>query len=220
MPADFLHARRTYLIVIAALLVAMTSGARDKSKDNVPAYVLEAHTVSVLIDPQAGMDVRDPQANRTAQRDVETALLNWGRFQTTLNSREADLLVVVRKGNGRIANATIADPSQNRRPGAIDPTDSGVFVGAQRGSPNGYPSNTTNASDPGSGQIAQRGGPQMEVGEAEDSFVVYRGNVDNPLDAPAAWRLIQHDSLRSPGVPAVNAFRKAVEQAEKAAGHP
>ena len=127
MPADFLHARRTYLVVIAALLVAMTSGARDKSKDNVPAYVLEAHTVSVLIDPQAGMGVRDPQENRTAESDVQTALLNWGRFQTTLNSREADLLVVVRKGNGRIANATIADPSQNRRPGAIDPTDSGVL---------------------------------------------------------------------------------------------
>ena len=209
-------------VIAVMLIIPAVSGARDKAKGTLPAYVLQARTVAILIDPHAGIDVRDPQANRTAQRDVETAFLNWGRFQPTINNREADLLIVVRRGNGRIANATIPDPSQNRRPGVIEPTDGGIFVGAQRGNPSGSPSSPTNASGSGMADSRQRGGTQMEVGDSEDSFVVYRGNVENPLDEPAAWRLVEHDSLRDPAVPAVAAFRKAVEQAEKAqtAKHP
>jgi hypothetical protein len=54
-----------------------------------------------------------------------------------------------------------------------------------------------------------------------DSFVVYRGSIDHPLDTPAAWRYVFADGLLPHSVPAVAAFKKAVAEAEKAAAkHP
>lgn len=137
----FIPRKRQTMVLVAILLMAGAGSARDKSKGNLPANVLQARTVSILIDPQAGIDVRDPQANRTAQRNVEAAFLNWGRIQPTIVSNDADLLIVVRKESGRIANATIAGPAQNRRQGVIEPADSGIFLGAQHGSPTGATSN-------------------------------------------------------------------------------
>jgi hypothetical protein len=44
----------------------------------LPAYVLKARTMLVLIDPDAGISMTSPQANKTAQDDVEKALMKWG----------------------------------------------------------------------------------------------------------------------------------------------
>ena len=57
--------------------------------------------------------------------------------------------------------------------------------------------------------------PQVEVGPAQDMFVVYRGKRDNALDYPAVWRYIAKDALRSPDVPAVDEFRKLIAKSEK-----
>jgi hypothetical protein len=50
-----------------------------------------------------------------------------------------------------------------------------------------------------------------------DPFLVYEGNIDNPLDNVAAWRYVAKDGLRLSTVPAVSEFRKALAEAEKAA---
>lgn len=49
----------------------------------------------------------------------------------------------------------------------------------------------------------------------DDMFVVYQGGAGNPLDGPAAWRCMNKDALKSPSVPAVAEFRKAIEEAER-----
>lgn len=54
-----------------------------------------------------------------------------------------------------------------------------------------------------------------EIGASEDTFEVYRGGVEYPLDAPPVWRYIAKDCLREPTVAAVEEFRKAIAQAEK-----
>jgi len=46
-------------------------------------------------------------------------------------------------------------------------------------------------------------------------FVVYRGKQDNALDTPSVWRYSAKDALRSPGVSAVDEFRKVIVAAEK-----
>jgi hypothetical protein len=46
-------------------------------------------------------------------------------------------------------------------------------------------------------------------------FEVYRGRDEYPLDNSATWRYIAKDSLKSPDVPAVGEFRKAIEESEK-----
>lgn len=70
--------------------------------------------------------------------------------------------------------------------------------------------------------------PQVEAGNTEDTFAVYRGNpatnidsnLGSPLDAPAVWRYSAKNALESPSVPAVDRFRKAIAEAEKALAGP
>jgi hypothetical protein len=65
--------------------------------------------------------------------------------------------------------------------------------------------------------MGPQNGPRIgnEVGASEDTFEVYRGGVQYPLDSSPVWRYIAKDCLRQPGVTAVEEFRKAIAQAEK-----
>ena len=177
----------------------------------LPPYVLSAKTVAVIIDPRAGISIDDPRANEDAQKDVEAALLSWGRFEPVVSKQMADLIIVVRRGNGRMTNETIPDARQNDRMGAITPADNGVSMGGQHGPQPGM------SGGPGMGSGQPSPSPQMEIGQAGDSFVVYKGGDEKPLEAPPAWRYVAMDGLSPHSVPAVAAFRKAVENAEKAA---
>jgi hypothetical protein len=195
------------LAVAAILMCCMVAGGKNKKKFLLPADVLKARTVLVLIDPNAGVPLDAPNANRKAQEDVENALMNWGRFSMAMNISNADLIIVVRKGDGKIVEPTVGGVPVNNRPIMAESTDSAVRMGGQRGNP----SQAGDPSAPGS----QGPHPQMEAGQPEDSFAVYRGGRDNPLDASAVWRYSATDALRSPGVPAVDAFRKLLLEAEK-----
>jgi hypothetical protein len=209
--------RRTVAIFAAGLLVAVlgfsTSGfAKDKNNAILPAYVLSARTVAVIIDPGAGISIDDPRANDVARADVEAALRTWGRFEPVQTGLPADLIIVVRRGHGRLVDSTIHDPRQN------DPMSPVGGIGAENSRP---PTQPGSVSNPGSisnpGATNDRPGPQTEIGGADDSFVVYRGDVDKPLDTSPAWRYTASDALQPHSVPAVDKFRKAIAEAEKAA---
>jgi hypothetical protein len=182
------------LALAAAVLTLGSFGfAKDKNKVILPAYVLRARTVAVLIDPDAGVSVDDPRANEIAQKDVETALLNWGRFQPVITTETADLIIVVRKGHGKMVSPTISNPRQNGRAGTVDPFNNGVTIGGQHG----HPSNSPGSPDAsGSGSTQDEPHPQVEVGATNDSFVIYEGGGKNPLDTPPAWRFTAKDALR------------------------
>jgi hypothetical protein len=197
-------------VILAALLLPNIGLAKDKT--TLPAYVLQAHTVAVIIDPNAGIDLEQPDANKTAQRDVEAALLNWGRFDPTISRQNADLIIVVRKGNGRFVQDTITDPRQNNRPGAVVPTDNGISIGAQHGPQPGI----ADASNSQSGVSRS----QAEIAQQDDAFTVYRGGVEDPLNSSPAWRFVAKKGLHAHDVPAVEAFRKAIAEAEKKAAKP
>jgi serine/threonine-protein kinase RIO1 len=220
------------LAAMATLLLSPLLGfAKDKPKETLPYDVLQARTILVLIDPTAGVSLDNPQANEVAQRDVETALMNWGRYQVMLHGQHADLIVVVRRGSGKMATGTIHDPRQGRRPVVIDPTDTGIGVGIEHGRPpsdsgniGGIPDASQGDSLPGAQStpndpINRRRHPQAEMGSdiSEDSFVIYRGQTENPLDAPPVWRYLAKDCLKPHKVPAVEAFREAVDETEQAA---
>ena len=194
--------RAAFSLVLMCCLVA---AGKDKKKIILPADVLEAKTVLVVIDPGAGMAMDAPSANRIAQQDVENALMKWGRFEIVSDVSLADLVISVRKGNGRLVQPTIGGVPNNRP--VFDPTDPGGGMAGRRG---GAPQ----AGDPTNGQPGDPH-PQMEVGSAQDMFVVYRGKSDHPLDGPAVWRYITSDGLSSPGVPAVDRFKKVIAEAEK-----
>jgi hypothetical protein len=188
---------------------ATGSFAKNKNDKGLPPYIVSAHTVAVMIDPNAGVSLEDPRANEVARKDVETALLNWGRFMPMTGAPGADLIIVIRKGHAKTVDDTVVGPQQSNRVGTINPMDNGVSVGMQRGTQAGVP----DASAQGS-----QGSPhtQMEVGSVEDSFVVYDGAIKDPLDSTPGWRYTAKDGLRSHNVPAVDEFRKAVAAADKA----
>lgn len=209
--------KRIAASVVVGLLIATCAVAKNKTEKTLPDYILHARTVAVLVDPKAGIAVEDPWANQVAQKDVETALLNWGRFFPVLSAQEADLIIVIRKGHGRLVDDTISDPRQNNRAGVINPTDNGVGMGAQHG-------RQPTTSAPGVSDNGSQGSAptQMEIGSVEDTFLVYKGGVDHPLDSPVGWRYTAKDGLRPHTVPAVDEFRKALAAADKAAAakHP
>src|SRR4051794_37854168 len=95
--------RRRDLAVSFLLFCCITAGAKNKKKTILPMDVLQAQTVLVVIDPDAGMAVDAPMDNQRARDEVERALMNWGRFRLAMNVSAADLVISVRKGSGKIA---------------------------------------------------------------------------------------------------------------------
>jgi hypothetical protein len=201
-------------LILAVLCFSCLIASAKKKKVILPTDVLQAHTVWVIVEPQTGVDVQDPNANRIALADVENALSKWGRFQLVAEPLDADLIITVRKGHSRLADTTIGGTPINTPPPVImQPSDSGISAAGRAGQP------ASPSSSPYPQQ--QRPYPQMEVGATEDVFTVYRGDPNhtnpdrNPLDTPPVWRYMAKNALESPGVPAVDAFRKLLAEAEK-----
>ena len=204
-----IRVRKSLLVVllsVTSLIFVLTMTGGDKKKSVLPAYILKARTVVVLIDPDAGSSAKEPLANKTAQEDVEKALLKWHRFTPVMDTQTADLVIVIRKGSGKIVQPTIGGLPTNDRPVIVQPTNDGIRLGGQKGR---QPDSTQPAPQD------TRPYPQTEVGMSEDTFAVYEGQVASPLERAPAWRYVNKNALRSPDVPAVAEFRKAVEDSEK-----
>jgi hypothetical protein len=199
---------RLSLLLSLALLLAGLAPANNKKKDSLPAEVLDARTVVVLVDPDAGMSTSAPLANKTAQDGVEKALANWGRLKLVLiGGNNADLVITVRKGNAKIVQPTVSGEPANDRPVVVVPSDTGIHIGVQQGRPADSTQPPPADTSPGLGG---------EVGPTEDTFLVYRGGSGSPpLERAPVWRYVAKNGLRSPDVPAVAEFRKAVEAALK-----
>ena len=213
---------RKILAVTTIILCSALAPAKDKKKALLPADVLRARTVLVIVDPTAGVDVRDPNANRDARANVEKALDQWGRFTLVQDGLTADLVITVRKGNGKLVQPTIGGTPINGTPPvsggtSSSPTQTTTRAGVRWGT--GNPNDPSNA-----GTQPSTPEPQIEAGSPQDMFVVYRGSTDpnwSPLDAPPVWRYSGKDALASPSVPAVEVFRKLIADSEKElAAHP
>src|SRR6267154_1155632 len=199
---------RMRVVLVLFLLFAAPIVAGNKKKVVLPAYVLNARTVVVLIDPNAGISPEAPLANKTAQEDVEKALARWGRLSPVLDASTADLVIAIRKGSGKIVRETIGGMPTNDRPVVGQPTDTGIRVGAQKGRSPSAPTQPLPQDT--------RAAPQTEMGFSEDTFVVYEGHASGPVDQqPPVWRYTNRDALHSPNVPAVAEFRKLIEETEK-----
>jgi len=197
-------------MALALALAAGSGSAKKKEKVLLPDFVLKAQTVVVLILPDAGEPMNDPFANRKAQEEVEKALMKWGRYRLTQDASTADLVIAVKKGSGKIANPTINGGPVDTRPGTIETTDNQIRIGAQQGRPPNGPESGDATGTSG------RASPGMEVGSSDDMFEVFRADIYAGHDAPV-WQYVAKDGLKPPSVTAVEQFRKAVEESEKAA---
>ena len=197
-------------MALALALAAGMGSAKKKEKVLLPDFVLKAQTVVVLILPDAGEPMNDPFANRKAQEEVEKALMKWGRYRLTQDASTADLVIGVKKGSDKIANPTINGGPVDTRPGTIETTDNQIRIGAQQGRPPNGPESGDATGTSG------RASPGMEVGSSDDMFEVFRADIYAGRGAPV-WQYVAKDGLKPPSVTAVEQFRKAVEESEKAA---
>lgn len=196
-------------LLIVAILLAGVAVAKDKKKPVLPGYILQARTVLVTIDPETGEPLDQPNANAVARENVEKALMEWGRFHLVMDGEESDLVFMVRTGNGRGMRPTMKGGPIDQRPGVGQSTDSSIRIGGQAG-------HAPSMSDPTIDPQDRRPHIGNEAGPSEDMLQVYRGGVQYPLDSSPAWRYIAKDCLRAPEVTAVEQFRKAIAEAEKA----
>jgi hypothetical protein len=201
-------AARLSALFSLAVLLTVPATAKDKKKPTLPEFVLRAQTVRVMIDPDAGEPLEQPTANATARDNVEKAFMEWGRYRLVMDGQKSDLVVVIRTGDGRVGRSTIKGGPIDQRPGVAQSTDDSIRIGTQHGTPP--------MTDPTA--IPEDRSPHVsdEVGSPEDSFAVYLGISDHPLDSAPVWRHIAKNCLRpEPRVAAVEEFRKAVAEAEK-----
>ena len=204
---------RMTLYFFIVLAVVPLGFAKDKKKQMLPNYVLKAQTVAVVIRPEAGEPLTSPAANRTAQVNVMNALAKWGRFRVVSDAQTADLIVAVQKGhaNGPTIHNSPTDSQPVTLDGGVPPADGGVPpAGVSRRSPD--------LTNPGVGRPSSRApniSNEAGAGMSEDSFEVYMGGVEYPLDAPAVWRYVAKDALNSPQMTAVQQFRNVVNESDQ-----
>lgn len=196
--------RKRILPCLLLAAVFSLSFAKDKKKNTLPALILNAQTVAVIINPGSEVPLTGPGENVSAQSDVERALTKWGRLHVVLSPSNADLVISVRKG--RSVSPTVAGGDPNRRPIIFDPGSGDTRIGIQTGHPTRTGTTFPEDSTPR---------PGMEVGPSEDLFEVYDGRQRDPLDGSPLWRYMGKNALRPPAVNAVEQFRKAIEEAEK-----
>lgn len=208
-----MSARRLRLLALVIILSLSQSIAKDKTKNSLPDYVLKARTVVIVVAPESARPLTDPIQNRTVQEDVEKAFVQWGRLQPVYNVQSADLVIAVRKGSGRTVTPTVSGVPADGRSTGVAPAGRGtVIIGGQQGPPD-------LSNDPALGRQASPPQVGTEIGPSDDTFEVYRGRVEYPLDSVPVWRYSGQGALLSPIVPAVARFREAIEKAEKIAKH-
>jgi hypothetical protein len=197
---------RMRVLPLVVLLFVSIGIAKEKTKTTVPNFVLNAKTVRVLIDPEAGTPMDTPMANKTAQEDVEKALRKWGRLSPVLIATDADLVIVIRKGTDKAVQPIVGGEPTNTRPVVVQPSDNGIHVGVSQGRPPDYSQTNSQAGAPT---------PGVQMGRPEDLFMVYDGHGEYSAAVAPVWKYVAKNGLKSPDVPAVAEFRKAIEDALK-----
>jgi len=194
------------LVLFLSLSTIYSAEGKNNKKQQLPNYVLEAHRVLVVIRPDAGEPVTNPTANRNAEEAVESAISKWGRFTLVMDAQAADLIIAVRKGQA--SGPVIGNSPIDNRTVIFQPNDGGVRIGGQQG-------RSPDLTNPGIGTENRGPGIGGEIGTSDDLFEVYRAGPEHPLDAPAIWRYSAKNALKGPEVPAVEQFRKTIEETEK-----
>ena len=205
---------RTMVMMALAIAAVGMASAKKKEKVPLPDFVQKAQTVLVVILPEGGEPINNPDANRKAREEVEKAFMRWGRYRLVQDASQADLVIGVRKGTGKIANPTISGGPVDSHPATIETTDNQIRVGVQQGHPTDVRQQGAPAGTNGPNDRAHTG---MEVGAEDDTFEVFQGGLQYPLDSAPVWNYVAKDGLKPPGVAAVEQFRKAVEESVKAA---
>src|SRR4051812_14771647 len=95
------------IVAFVPLTVAFAKEKNGAKAATLPAFVTDAHTVAVVIFPEASNPLINPNANRNAQSEVEQVLTKWGRLRLGVDPQTSDLVIAIRKNAGAGPTTTI-----------------------------------------------------------------------------------------------------------------
>lgn len=153
---------------LVLLLLLPSAIAKDKDKSQLPKLVVVAKYV--LVTTYSGDQPSNPRMmpdDRQAMGDVQDAIKDWGRYIVVYRAKDADLIILVRKG--RMAEAL----------GGVR-----VHAGSNAPSPSVGPSVNADAGDP-QDMIAV-----YDAAQGIDSPPLWRGRQNDGL-RPPEMRLVQ-----------------------------
>jgi hypothetical protein len=122
--------KRAVIVCVACVLFSGAAWGQKKSRDTtLPGVILHARYVHVTAFTGDQFNPRVMQEDRVAVNDVINALKKWGRYAVTYEEKNADLIMVVRRG--KIVAAKVGGGVSTGTPGTV-PFGVG---GAEGGSP-------------------------------------------------------------------------------------
>ena len=181
---------RVSLLLLACFLA---SPAYGKPQDKLS--VLFERATYVYVQAESG-DINSRKlipADRQAISDVQDAIRDWGRYKLTVDRKNAELIIVVRKG--RVADVTA-------HAGIPPATEPGPVTIPNRRSPG--------SQDPAESPDAV--GVSAEAGPAQDQLSVYSVSPDGGRGS-IVWREEDNGGLLHPDVPLFTELRKQIEHA-------
>ena len=188
---------RSAWLTIGVLVTSVASAQTPSNKqEQVPTAIL-LNSRYVYVEAWDG-DIFNPHLlpeDRKAIVDVQNALQDWNRYLVTVKRREAEILVVVRKGRIVSVNGSVGG-NVGSGPGESGPHDE---LGSNQPKAEG----------------GDRAGVGPEVAGRDDLFFVYLVNEDGSLVGPI-WIHHQKDGLNTPGIPLFQQFKEFLDAASKA----
>lgn len=183
--------RRLFIVLLLAV-VAISAFAKKKEKQELPDQVLAARYVYVTGWHGNELQFRSLSEERNAIFAVQNAVKSWGRYHVVYRPEEADIMLVV-------------------KPGYIGMVQGGVNVGM------GGTIGTGQDRRPGSISTAPEYGAEAN-NDSNDYLLVSLMPNENAQSAGFVWRRGQRRGFvgAQGKVPLFDAFRKAVDESEKA----
>jgi hypothetical protein len=180
------------LIWFVAISVILGIAAEAKPKKPTVPEIFKNATY-VYVEAYEG-DEHDPgifQDDRQAIYNVEDALQKWNRYHLTRERREAELVLVVRKGAVAKAGIPVVVGSPTRPQGKNNP----------------FPQDPSTDSSHGTGV-----GAESEVGSPDDTLSVFLVSASGSRTGPI-WSHNLKDGLNAPGIPLFKRLKQEVEEA-------
>lgn len=194
-------------VATITLLLAIASPLA-LAKDKKPGLSAVFNTARFVYVQSEDGDIMKPglyPEDREAIANVEDALRDWNRYVITLNRKDADLVIIVRKGRLVAAqgqgNIALGNPPQIG--GATYPGHNPAGPG------NTGPGST---SPDRTASTAEGIGARGEAGPSDDLLRVFMTTPEGKLSGPL-WSREQKDGLDAPNVRLLAALKDAVNRA-------
>jgi hypothetical protein len=183
-------------VAVALVLAAPLGLAKDKKRKDLSTVFSTARYVYVQAEDGDVMDPRLFPEDRQAIADVQDMLKDWNRYTVTLSRKDAELVMIVRKG--RLAGA--------QAHGGVGIGTGPEFGGSYPGSRNPAGPNNTG------GGISTEIGARGEAGPSDDTLRIFMARTDGGLGG-MLWSREMNDGLDAPNMMLLRTLRQEVDRA-------